>query len=362
MSNVTLHDIARRAGVSVASVSLALRGRGRVSGEKAKAIKEIACELGYRPNPLLAALASKRFSTAKDLQGTPIALFEFPALAQVSRRKPGYYRASIMEEARRLGYAPTLYELSDATPVGPLYRQLYARATQGVVITGEMDMASFGREFDWGQFSVVQCAIYRNDHPFHTLRSNIFQSIKHAFMEVRARSYDRIGFALGRHAVVLEDDETRLGAAWALQEMYLPRRQRIPPYMGDFNDRPAFLAWFQMHRPDAVIAFSLDQYWALRESGIRMPEDIGFALLHQAEKAPDVSGLTQNMDAIGRQAILLLDQLIRHHEKGPTAMPMHLLVPSTWNEGKTLKAAGPVTPARRRGSNTSARKPDAKGR
>jgi LacI family transcriptional regulator len=334
---VTLHDIARRAGVSVASVSLALRGRGRVSEASVRKIRALAEEMGYRPNPLLAALASKRFSTAKEQEGTPIALFEFPTQPHIPVQKPGYYRASIMAEARHLGYAPTLYMLHDAKAPAPLYRQLYARSTQGVVITGEMDMAAFGQHFDWQQFSVVQCARYRNDHPFHTLRANIFHGMKRLFIEARARGYRRIGFALGRHPVLMEDDEARLGTVLALQQMYLPRKERLVPFTGGFNDRPAFLAWYKAGRPDVVIAFSLDQYWALKETGVRMPEDVGFALLQQAEKDPDISGLTQNVDEIGKQTILLLDQLIRHHERGRTPMPIHLLVPSSWNEGNTLK-------------------------
>ena len=78
MRSVTLHDIALRAGVSVATVSLALRGRGEISRKRAEFIRALAVEMGYRPNPMLAALASKRFSNAITRQGTPLALFEFP--------------------------------------------------------------------------------------------------------------------------------------------------------------------------------------------------------------------------------------------------------------------------------------------
>jgi LacI family transcriptional regulator len=338
MQRVTLHDIAKKAGVSVATVSLALRGRGELSQKRTEDIRALAKEMGYRPNPMLAALASKRFSSSKSQQGTPIAIFEFPPVPTLPKKgKPGLYHKSLVEEALRLGYAPTHFMLTPDSPIASLYRQLYSRSTQGIIITGNLDMDSFGQGFDWEQFTVVQCARFRNDNPFHTVRPNIFQSIKLAFTEVRKRGYQRIGFALGRHVVLLEDDEDRHGTALALEMAYLQKKDRLPPYLGSFDDRPAFIKWYQAHRPDVVLGFTVSHYWALREAGIRMPEDVGFTLLQQAEHNENISGLIQNNDAIGRQSVQLLDQLIRNHERGPTSLPMHTLIPSTWHEGTTLR-------------------------
>ncbi len=57
-SRVTSIDVARRAGVSQSTVSLVLSGkaRGRVSADKAAAVRRAAEELGYRPNAAARAL------------------------------------------------------------------------------------------------------------------------------------------------------------------------------------------------------------------------------------------------------------------------------------------------------------------
>ena len=57
-----LSDIARRAGVSVAAVSIALNNKEttRVSAAKREMIRGIAAELGYAPNELAKALAERR--------------------------------------------------------------------------------------------------------------------------------------------------------------------------------------------------------------------------------------------------------------------------------------------------------------
>ena len=76
-----------------------------------------------------------------------------------------------------------------------LYRTLYYRMVQGIVITGSVDARKFGESFDWDAFSVVQCARFHSPQPFHTVRPNIFQVVKLAFTELRKRGYRRIGFA-----------------------------------------------------------------------------------------------------------------------------------------------------------------------
>lgn len=55
-SNVTLADIAARAGVSIATASRALSGKPRVSREVVDRVRAVAAELGYRVDPIARAL------------------------------------------------------------------------------------------------------------------------------------------------------------------------------------------------------------------------------------------------------------------------------------------------------------------
>src|ERR1043165_9736365 len=52
---VTLQDIARRAGVSKMTVSLALRGHPHAAAATRDRLRQLANEMGYRPNPLIVA-------------------------------------------------------------------------------------------------------------------------------------------------------------------------------------------------------------------------------------------------------------------------------------------------------------------
>lgn len=57
---VTVQDVARAAGVSIATVSLGLRGLGKMSDDTRARVHAVAQELGYHANPNAAALRSGR--------------------------------------------------------------------------------------------------------------------------------------------------------------------------------------------------------------------------------------------------------------------------------------------------------------
>ena len=341
MRRVCLRDIAERAGVSVPTVSLAMRNCGRVSPQRAAEIRELAKSMGYQPNPILSALASSRFSRSKELAGTPIAIFTFPTLPGEAKAARNKYADALLTGSRELGYSPYEFDLPRRDAVPQMLRQLHARAAQGVLIIGSMDR-EFADAFDWSPFAVVQCARYRVQHPFHTVRPNVFQGIKLVFTTLRERGFQRIGFAFGRHPVMLEDDEDRYGTAMALEMTYVKRCNQIPPFTGDFKDGPSFLAWYRKHRPEVVVGFSVRQYWDLREAGVRIPDETGFVWLHRgaAKEDASISGLDQNQAEIARQSVALLDQLIRSNQKGIPELPLQVLIPATWKEGKTLRSAG----------------------
>lgn len=56
---IRLADVARGAGVSTATASLALRGTGTISAQTAERVRQAAAELGYRPNHVAASLRRK---------------------------------------------------------------------------------------------------------------------------------------------------------------------------------------------------------------------------------------------------------------------------------------------------------------
>ena len=57
---VKIHDVAEKAGVSIATVSLALNGNEKINAKTRRHIEAVARELGYQPNPSAKRLASRK--------------------------------------------------------------------------------------------------------------------------------------------------------------------------------------------------------------------------------------------------------------------------------------------------------------
>ena len=333
----TLSEIAKRAGVSVSTVSLALRGRGPLARETVEKVKAVASELDYRPNPLLSSLASKKFRSPSTVAGTSLAIFIFPNNATGTRVST--YEKSMREGAQELGYSPTIYRIDDRTCPDTVFRELYHRMVQGILVLGGLSENSFFQQFDWAQFSVVQCGRYFGPQPFHVVRPNIFQAVKLAFQELQRLGYKRIGYAVGRHPQQMEDDDARYGAALAMEAALVSPKNRIPVFTGQHNDLEAIADWAKRHRPDVIIGFSEGVYWNLCDLGFVIPRDWGFATMHAGGiRHPSgllCSGTQQNQTMIARQSVMLLDQLIRNRERGFPQSCLDVLVRSTWVEGNT---------------------------
>lgn len=58
--NVTMRDVAVRAGVTAATVSLALRDSPEISAQTKARVLAAVQELGYRPNPYVQSLMRTR--------------------------------------------------------------------------------------------------------------------------------------------------------------------------------------------------------------------------------------------------------------------------------------------------------------
>ncbi|WP_318530148.1 MULTISPECIES: LacI family DNA-binding transcriptional regulator [unclassified Rhizobium] len=84
MGRATIHDVARAAGVSVSTVSKALNDNGRMAPETRVRIKQVAENIGFRPNALARGLLFNRSFTIGLLTNDTYGRFTLPVMAGVS--------------------------------------------------------------------------------------------------------------------------------------------------------------------------------------------------------------------------------------------------------------------------------------
>lgn len=340
---VTLADIARRCGVSLMTVSLALRGRGSLAKDTRARIKAVAEQLGYAPDPALAALVHYRTDKQRKLHANTLAyLTSFPT---AQGWKPHYFYLQswlgATERAARLGYRLDHFWATDPkVPPARLGDILKARGIQGVVVA-PLPRGMSRLNFPWQRFAAVATGPSLVEPLLHTVANNHYQGMQLAMERLTEVGYRRIGLVLD------ESVHRRLRGQYlaAFQLFQLERvktRERVPPLRETSPDDQRLVQWLQANRPDVVLYHDdrmLDRLRALR---VRVPDDVGFASLGKLER-PEITGVDLPPSVIGAAAIDRVDIMLRDGEVGIPERPLNFFVHGVWAPG--LTAPGPMLTA-----------------
>jgi DNA-binding LacI/PurR family transcriptional regulator len=116
----------------------------------------------------------------------------------------------------------------------------------------------------------------------------------------------------------------------------------VPILRGETWDESEFSRWFESNRPDVVVLHQYPGYLAALEAWLtkrklRVPRDLGLALL---DKNPDplrYAGVCQNPRLMGAASLEMLLGRLMLRDFGPPEHPKVELVEGGWNEGVTLR-------------------------
>jgi len=336
----TISDVAEVARVSIATVSKILNGKYQHASDKKERVLEAVRRLGYQPNRAAAHLGARTAESRRRRNQIPIA-FVYRGERPGNRHGPD--DEALFAACERLGYHLEMVNLHGQKSERAIFKQLYARGVEGILLG---PMYPLDREFDFdpSPFSVVGIGSTPVVTQFHHVTFNPFQQLCLLWEHAYRQGYRRIGSAVMRHPEELRDDWTRLAAAEMMQKRFLTPENQIPPYTGLIRAGcEEFAAWYHAFRPDAIIAFNISIYYFLRDQiGLRIPQDVGFALLHGRQQLSDITGITAidvRYPFIGPHALALLDQLIRNGERGRPEMPRAVMLTSRIIEGATLRSS-----------------------
>lgn len=341
ISGVTQRELARLARVSHTTVSLALRGHTSIPEPTRARIVELARQHRYQPDPMLAALNAYRVRRAPShFQGTIVWLTAFSTSSAWREmvQLEGYFLGA-SAQANRLGYK--LEEFWIAAPGLSARRAtnvLEARGVRGIIVA-PLPVAHGNLALDWSRFSAVALGYTLTLPQLHLVMNHQFRNMKHLVHHLAQRGYRRIGFAM---AATTDErvDHNYLGGFWVAQQE-LPSVQRLRPLLAsDFREQ-AFLQWFRRTKPDAVITAASavkDVIAWLGHEGIKVPKDIGIAVASVPFRDTSISGIDENVSAVGAMAVDTLVGMIHRGEHGIPSNPWRILAEGTWFEGKTVRS------------------------
>ncbi|MDR0533651.1 MAG: LacI family transcriptional regulator [Verrucomicrobiales bacterium] len=338
---VSMADIAKKAGVSKNTVSLALRKDSRVSSKTSQKIIHIANQLGYQKNPTMAhLLVELRKARSPSFKAT-LALFNANKDLQAFLRHPTIpsYVAGCRRRAAQLGYALDEFWLYDPNLQGnTLNRIMTSRNIRGAVVIGEMWNNHLPEKFMciWENFPCVVTGV-RTHNP--TLS---FACVDHHALAMQAvEQAIRLGYK--RPAIVIDQIidqlvEGRFTAGVYIAQQQLAPSSRTRPFLRvnqAQKDISLFKTWLRKERPDVILTlYNATRHW-LESLNIQIPQDIGLIQLEWRQQKPEWAGMDQHNDLVGEAALDMVIEMIHRNERGIPSSPRATLIGGTWVNGIT---------------------------
>ena len=296
---ISLKDLAVELGVSIATVSRALRNSPEIGQEMQRKVKELAKRLNYRPNPFAQSLRKE----APKVIGVVV-----PNLVT------HYYAAvldGIEDEARRAGYsvisANSHENCNDETQAINNFLGLHVEGIIACLAQDTTDYSHYEEIADMGVPLVFFGRTCLTDR-FSSVTANGDEAAQQATQHLLDTGSRRIAFVGGPNHLDMVR-RRKHGYLDALRDNHIPiDRNLVSCGKIDYQDGcEATRRLLEMdERPDAILAFNdilaFAAFTTIKEMGLRIPDDV--ALIGFTDDA-HAKYVTPRMSAIEDQSHLM---------------------------------------------------------
>ena len=325
---ISLKDLARELGVSIATVSRALRNSPEIGTEMQQRVKELARQLNYRPNPFAQSLRKE----APRIIGVVV-----PNLVT-------HYYASVLdgieEEAAEEGYsvisANSHEDVEAETRAIDNFIWMHVEGIVACLAQTTTDYAHFEELSEMGiplVFFGRTCLAEK----FSSVKANGDEAAQLATEHLISTGCRRIAFVGGPNHLDMVR-RRKHGYLEALREARIPIDRNLVA-CGSIDYKLAMERTKEMllqpERPDAILAFNdiitFAALTAIRTVGLRVPEDvslIGFTDdAHVQYVTPRLTAIEDQSKLMGRTACrLLLDNISGNHKICHKIVPQKLVI------------------------------------
>ncbi len=307
---ISLKDMAKELGVSIATVSRALHGSPEIGKEMQEKVKALAQKLNYRPNPFAQSLRSE----APRVIGVVV-----PNLVT-------HYYAAVLDgietEARLSGYsvisANSHERQSDETLAIDNFNSLHV---EGIIACLAQDTTDYSHFEEIAKMGIPLVFFGRTclSDEFSCVTANGNEAAQQATQHLIDTGSKRIAFIGGPNHLDMVQ-RRKHGYLEALRENRIPiERELVACNRIDYDvaKKSALQLLDLPNPPDAILAFNdiiaFAAFTAIKEKGLRIPADvalIGFTDdVHACYVTPRLSAIEDQSELMGRTACQLL---LRH--------------------------------------------------
>ena len=325
---ISLKDLARELGVSIATVSRALRNSPEIGTEMQQRVKELARQLNYRPNPFAQSLRKE----APRIIGVVV-----PNLVT-------HYYASVLdgieEEAAEEGYSViSANSHEDVEAETRAIDNFIGMHVEGIVACLEQTTTDYAHFEELSEMGIPLVFFGRTclAEKFSSVKANGDEAAQLATEHLISTGCRRIAFVGGPNHLDMVR-RRKHGYLEALREARIPIDRNLVA-CGSIDYKLAMERTKEMllqpERPDAILAFNdiitFAALTAIRTVGLRVPEDvslIGFTDdAHVQYVTPRLTAIEDQSKLMGRTACrLLLDNISGNHKICHKIVPQKLVI------------------------------------
>lgn len=308
---VTLNDIAQKLGVSIITVSKALRGHPDISTNTAELIKKTASEIGYTPNYMARNLAAGRSNTIGVV------------LPQIAH----HFFSSVIDQIYTHAYVNN-YEVfltvshENAEMQAKQIQTLLSMRVDGIIISISQDTSNF-EIFEVARKKKVPI-VFMDRIPnlanCNTVtvddRGGAYKAIDHAIKlgyKNIAHFAGNTRINIGRERIhgfidAMNDNKIPINNDWIVE--------------GDYSEKSGYDVFMKLYHeknlPDLILAVTypvaIGIYSAAKEVGLKIPDDIDLICFGNSEVqnflSPPLSCVNQSTELLAEKSIELLLQNI----------------------------------------------------
>jgi LacI family transcriptional regulator len=308
---ISINDVAKECGCSIATISLALNGRGKISEKTKKRVFKAAARLGYVPNMAGRSLRSQRTNT--------IAVFFYPSCGQLFRN---VFYADVMDglESRlaKAGFDLLLSNSDFSDPGSRSVTLLTQRRVDAAIMLGAFPFEQVQRVSKLG----VPAILLDSDLEglsLDSVTSDGFNGSKTVVEHLVQKGHRKIVML----AYDLEDyniDLRSRGFLAGLEEHRLPRKDAvIRNFTTNEEGLPTLLRRLRSSSPPTAVVCINDtmavyMMQRVREAGFAVPSAVSFVGydddVYARDSIPQLTTLAVDKQALGRAgADLILTRL-----------------------------------------------------
>lgn len=311
---ITIRDVARRAGVSISTVSRVLNNTCPVNEDKRRRVEEAARVLGYTPNPAARSLLKRETGGLGVLLPYVGGEFFSELLGGVDRvaQQNGFFlliSTSHRNEAELKAALQGMYRRVDGLLVmAPEMRGGGVRH----LVRGSAPMVFVNTEVEDPHLNVLNFDNY----------GGVYALVKHLL----AKGHRRIAYIRGPEGAFDARERLR-GYREALREAGLPDTARFE-MPGDYSQEAGYAMTLELlardPRPTAIVGCNdycaVGVLHALHEAGLRVPEDVALAGFDDVPSArytqPPLTSVHVPVREMGEAAMHYLIEQVRGEKNG----------------------------------------------